>query len=64
MTKFENEYELYYKRAAADDDIEADDGVEEAFEALHRAAEAEQQLLLYNIFISHQLAALQVRLWK
>ena len=45
MTKFENEYELYYKRAAADDDIEADDGVEEAFEALHRAAEAEQQLL-------------------
>ena len=45
MTKFENEYELYYKRAAADDGIEADDGVEEAFEALHRAAEAEQQLL-------------------
>ena len=45
MTKFENEYELYYKKAAADDDIEADDGVEEAFEALHRAAEAEQQLL-------------------
>ena len=44
MTKFENEYELYYKRAAADDDTEAD-GVEEAFEALHRAAEAEQQLL-------------------
>ena len=45
MTKFENEYELYYKKAAAEDDIEADDDVEEAFEALHRAAEAEQQLL-------------------
>ena len=35
-------------------------GLSEEFGGMLR--EAEQQLLLYNIFISHQLAALQVRL--
>ena len=37
-------------------------GLSEEFGGMVR--EVEQQLLLYNIFISHQLAALQVRLWK
>ena len=35
-------------------------GLSEEFGGMLR--EAEQQLLLYNIFISYQLAALQVRL--
>ena len=35
-------------------------GLSEEFGGMVR--EVEQQLLLYNIFISHQLAALQVKL--
>ena len=43
VMKFENEYEVYYKKAS-DDVFENIDDVEAAFEALHKQSESEYQL--------------------